>query len=81
MANRLPGAARAALFFACLVLLPSGAGADSHQGVVRQIRIDADSDAALCVALDAKHTCIFEWTQRDTLTNRAEIRAMTCSAT
>lgn len=32
-------------------------------------------------ALDAKHTCVFEWTQRDTLTNRAEIRAITCSAT
>lgn len=31
--------------------------------------------------LDAKHTCVFEWTQRDTLTNRAEIRAITCSAT
>ena len=31
-------------------------------------------------ALDARHPCVFEWTQRDSLTNRAQIQAITCSA-
>ena len=31
-------------------------------------------------ALDAKLTCTFEWTQRDALTNRAQIISVTCSA-
>lgn len=31
-------------------------------------------------ALDARHPCVFEWTQRDTLTNRAQIQAITCTA-
>jgi hypothetical protein len=31
-------------------------------------------------ALDAKHLCTFEWTQRDAITRRAQIVAVTCSA-
>ena len=91
-------------------VMPLPAAAESHEGVVRQIRIDSESDAPLCVAtipnmpggtwaciypnrrhylemkemlfraLDSKHTCTFEWTQRDTLTNRAQIMSVTCSA-
>ena len=95
---------------ALIALMPSPAVAEWHEGVVRQIRIDSDADAPLCVAtfpnmpggawaciypsrrhylemkemllraLDLKHMCTFEWTQRDTLTNRAQITAVACSA-
>jgi hypothetical protein len=104
------------LLFAVVVLapmislMPSPAAAESHEGVVRQIRIDSEADAPLCVAttpnmpggawaciyqnrrhyqemkelllraLDSKQPCTFEWTQRDSLTNRAQIVSITCSA-
>ena len=99
-----------AVFVPVVCLLPVPAVAESHEGVVRQIRIDSDADAPLCVAtipampggalaciypnrrhypemkemllraLDSKHTCIFEWTQRDALTNRAHISSITCAS-
>ena len=31
-------------------------------------------------ALDSKHTCTFEWTQKDLFTNRPQISRVTCSA-
>lgn len=95
---------------AVIVLTPLPAAAESHEGVVRQIRIDSDTDAPLCVAtspsmpggawaciypnrrhyhemkelllraLEAKHTCTFVWTHRDTMTNRAPVLSVTCSA-
>jgi hypothetical protein len=95
---------------ALIPLMPMAAAAESHEGVVRYIRIDSEIDAALCVAtdpnmpggawaclyrnrphyqdmrdlllraLDWKHTCTFEWTHRDTLTNRVQISSVTCSA-
>jgi len=96
---------------ALFALMPLTAAAESHEGVVRHIRIDSEADAPFCVAtvpnmpggawaciyptrryyqemkdlllraLDSKHTCTFEWTQRDTLTNRAQVIRVTCSAT
>jgi hypothetical protein len=93
----------------CFTSLP--AAAESHEGVVRQIRIDVDaSHTPLCAAtnppmpggawacfypnrphyqemkemllraFDGKHICTFEWTQRDAVTNRAQIAILTCSA-
>jgi hypothetical protein len=86
------------------------AAAESHEGIVRYIRVDSEADAPLCAAtspnmpagawaciypnrphyhemkelllraLDAKYTCTFEWTQRDAVTNRAQVSSITCSA-
>ena len=93
-----------------LSMMPLPVLAETHEGVVRLIRIDSESDAPLCVAttpnmpneswaciytnrrhyremmemllraLDAKHTCTFEWTHRDALTRRAQINILTCAA-
>jgi hypothetical protein len=30
-------------------------------------------------AFDAQHRCTFEWTQKDAITNRAQIAIITCS--
>jgi hypothetical protein len=94
---------------AFISLTPLPAAAESHEGVVRQIRIDTDANTPLCAAtnpsmpggawacfypnrpyyremkemlfraFDGKHECTFEWTQRDALTNRAQIAILTCS--
>jgi len=90
-------------------LVPLRAAAESHEGVVQQLRIDSNADTPLCAAtipsmpgeawaciypnrpyyqemkemlfraLDARHKCTFEWSQRDTLTNRAQIVSITCA--
>ena len=90
-------------------LSSSHAVAESHEGVVEQLRTDSNADTPLCAAtipgmpggawaciypnrpyyqemkemlfraLDAKHRCTFEWSQRDTVTNRAHIDRITCS--
>lgn len=100
----------ATVWVALISLMPLPAAAESHEGVVRHIRIDSEADPPLCVttipdmpggawaciyqnrrhylemkemllqALNSRHTCTFEWTQRDTLTNRAQIISITCSA-
>ena len=91
-------------------LLPLPAAAQSHTGVITQIRIDSGAGPAVCVAtapelrgtawacLHAQHTryremyevllrafeknlpCKFEWTQVDSMTNRARIEVITCSS-
>jgi hypothetical protein len=95
---------------ALAALMPLPAAAESHEGIVRQIRIDSDTDAPLCVAtspgmpggawaciypnrrhyhemkemlfraLDARHTCSFVWTNRDAITNRAQLVSVACSS-
>lgn len=40
----------------------------------------AEMKELLLRALDAKHRCRFEWTQRDAFTNRAQITRVTCAS-
>ena len=95
---------------AVLSLTPFPVAAESHEGVVREIRIDTYADTPLCAAtsppmpggawacfypnrqqyqemkemlfraFDAQHKCTFEWTQKDMVTNRAQIAILTCTA-
>jgi len=108
VAGRLVLARTALAAVAFLTPLPGAA--ESHEGVVWQIRIDADANSPLCAAtipgmpggawacfypnrphyqemkellfraFDGRHTCTFEWTQGDTVTNRAQITILFCSA-
>ena len=99
----------ATALIAIFSLAPLHAAAESHEGVVQQLRIDSNADTPLCAstipsmpgeawaciypnrryyqemkemlfrALDARHRCTFEWSQRDTVTNRAHIDRITCA--
>ena len=63
----------------CIATTPAMPG-DAWACIYPNRRHYLEMKEMLLRALDARHICVFAWTYRDSMTNRAQIISVTCSA-